>query len=96
MNRNEEKRPPSFPWIRAVRDEIYRDTKGLEPGEVDAYFKARAEKARKSRIQFTPEEAIRVIRSATSPESKAPSRKAKPTAKTAASRRKVAKRLAHA
>jgi len=109
--KNEEKEPKFFCWIRSVRDEIGRDTKGMKPAEMDAYFRLRAEKARKDRILFASEEANRVNRQAlnlektstTAPprrpksvKAAAPSRTVKATTKTAASRRKVAKRLAHA
>ena len=101
MKSYEEKEAKSFPWIRAVRDEIYRDTKGMKPEELDAYFQARAEKTRKQSLLFTQEEAEGRTKAIPSSKAKAgrkptPPRKAKTLAKPPAQRRKVAKRLAHA
>ena len=102
------KEPKSFRWIRAVRAEIDRDTKGMTEKEWIAYHNARAQKARDSLPKFTPEEAERIIHAALySEDEPAPSRKVtasrKPApsrktvaAKTPARRRKVSKRLAHA
>ena len=109
MKEREEKEPKFFRWIRAVRAEIDRETKGMSPEEWCAYTKARAKKARESLMKIPPEEAERVWRKYVYPEeasgqprklkaAKIAARrpKAKSTTKTTASRRKVAKRLAHA
>ena len=104
MKQNERKEARCLPWIRAVRDEIYRDTKGMNPDEVTAYFQARALKVQNSPL-LTPEEAekAKVAKTATdrrkvkaTPKTTASRRKVKATPKTTAPRRKVSKRLVHA
>ena len=99
MKTNEEREPEFFRWIRAAQAKIQRETKGMTPEEFGVYSRSRAEEAEKNRARFTPEEAEAIVRSALYSEEgmqAAPSRKFKAPAKTADSRRKVAKRLAHA
>ena len=97
MKKADKKEPDFFRWIRAARDRIYRDTRNMTPEEWVAYTNARSLEARKSFPKFTPEEAKRVIHDALyADEEPPPSRKAKATTKTVASRRKASKRLAHA
>jgi len=108
MKPDNEKEPKFFRWIRAVRAEIDRDTKGMTEKEWIAYHNARAQKARDSLPKFTPEEAKRALhailydedepvpsRKVAAGRKPAPSRKTV-AARTPARRRKVAKRLAHA
>ena len=107
-NENDRER---FPWLRAVRDRITRDTEGMTPEERVAYTNARSLEARKRFPKFTPEEAKRELLAILYDEEGEPTptrrarakintvigpRKAKAVAKAPSRRRKAEKRLAHA
>jgi len=85
MKDNNEKMPNCFRWLRAVRAQINRETKGMTDEEYCAYIHSSVEEYRKKRCP-----------SASEAGKAAPSRKVEATPRTTASRRKVAKRLAHA
>ena len=82
MKDNNEKMPNCFRWLRAVRAQINRETKGMTDAEYCAYIHSSVEEYRKKQRPSMPE-----VR-----ERSAQPRKAK----TVTSRRKASKRLAHA
>ena len=109
MKTDNGKKRERFPWLRAARDRITRETAGMTPEEWVDYTNARFLEAQKIILKFTPEEAERIVLDADYEEKLIPARrvkiarrtatplrKAKATIKTSAQRRKATRQLAHA